>query len=225
MPEFINGHEIGQKEVRIMSTARLNVFITELGEPCTISNGRWVVAVSHCNGTLLNWSEGRYRQHSGDAWTNIAQHIPPHSADTPPLPRGWYYDNVPAPNGHVEMEVPPGSYVVIGSLHTWFSHGVLYGNWYTDHAIVQASGGQDVCVTLYAPSVMSCFKRLIDFVIPLGEKYRIFKHEEAQQAAKAMRAVVGSLSMSPFEQEEQKVLMIALEGMAGEGEGKSPKKR
>ena len=45
---------------------------------------------------------------------------------------------IPTRDGHVEIELPPGCYVVRGSMHTWFVNGVLYGNWATDRAVVQA---------------------------------------------------------------------------------------
>ena len=49
-----------------MSTATLNAWITNLGDPCTIANdpgppNPWVVAVTHCEGRVLNWSEERCR--------------------------------------------------------------------------------------------------------------------------------------------------------------------
>jgi hypothetical protein len=207
-----------------MTTANLNVFVAELGQPCTISNRRWVVAVLHCDGRLLNWSEGRYRYHSEDPWTNILPHVPPHTPDTPPLPKGWYYDNVPAENGHVEIEVPPGCYVLVGSMHTWYTHGIFKGNWYTDHAIVQAVCGQDVCTTLYAPTEERCGRPLADFVIPLLVQHQIVKREDAQRAIEAIRAVFGPVeTMSPFEQEEVEWLKMSFQRMAEEGKKEDPK--
>jgi hypothetical protein len=205
-----------------MSTATLNVYITELGEPCTVTNRRWVVAVSHCDGTVLNWSEGRYRHRSGDPWTKIEPHVPP---STPPLPQGWYYDSIPADNGHVEIEVPPGCYVLRATMHSWFTHGLIYGNWATDHAVVQACCGHDVCVTLYAPTGPQCAVPLFDFVIPLLVQQKIVKRDDAQRAIDAMRAVFERAPRSSFEQEQEQWLKMAFQKLMEEGGAKELKQQ
>lgn len=214
-----------------MSTARLNVWITNLGDPCTIANDAasglphaWVVAVQHCDGRLLNWSEGRYRFHREDPWTQIPLHTPPVIPPSPPLPAGWYYDNVPTLDGHVEIDVPPGCYVLRGSMHTWFTHGVLYGNWATDRAIVQACCGEEVCPTLYAPSAAACWVPFFDFVIPLLSRHKILVPE----VARALEAVKGSIkaeAASPFERAEFENLRRAFEQMDKEIPGAPKGKR
>jgi hypothetical protein len=202
-----------------MATSTLNVYITELGEPCTITNRRWMVAVSHCDGRVLNWSEGRYRHRSGEPWTQIPSHVPPSS---PPLPTGWYYDSIPAMNGHVEIEVPPGCYVLRATMHSWFTHGLIYGNWATDHAIVQACCGKDVCVTLYAPTGPQCAVPLFDFVIPLLVQQRVIGREDAQKAMDAMRAVFGPAPRSRFEREQEQWLKSAFQQMTKAGKEEDP---
>ncbi len=140
-----------------MSTAVLNVWISNLGDPCSVANDigagipyAWSVAVIQCDGRVLNWSEGRFRLHHDDPWIRIPRHTPPGGKE------GWWYEMIPTRDGHVEIEVPPGCYAVVGSMHTWFVHGVLYGNWATDRALVQATCGTDVCVKLYASSIQPC---------------------------------------------------------------------
>lgn len=89
-----------------MSTAILNVWVTKLGDPCSIANDEkplphaWVVAVSDCRGRVVNWSEGRYRFHHEDPWTPIRYHTPPGGAP------GWWYESIPTKDGHVEIELP-----------------------------------------------------------------------------------------------------------------------
>jgi hypothetical protein len=159
-----------------LTIGKLNVYITALGQPCVVDNQPWVVAVAHCDGNILNWSEGRYRERGDGPWIPITQHIPSSVTGTPALPAGWWYDSIPASNGHVEIEIPPGCYSVVASKHTWtgteidlgFARWVLYGNWATDHGIVTVGCDEHVCVTLYSPTVMPCWKRLFDFVRPLG---------------------------------------------------------
>ena len=93
-----------------MSTSTLNVWITNLGNPCSIANDvgsgipyHWSVAVAHCDGTVVNWSEGRYRFHSEDKWIPIPKHTPPGGQES-----GWWYEMIPTLDGHVEIELPPG---------------------------------------------------------------------------------------------------------------------
>lgn len=199
-----------------MSTATLNVYITELGEPCTITNRRWVVAVSRCDGTVLNWSEGRYRPRTGDPWTPIQPHVPP---STPPLPQGWYYDNIPADNGHVEIEVPPGCYVIRATMHSWFVKGIIYGNWATERVIVQACCGHDVCATLYAPSAIACSVPLFEFVIPLLVRNQIIRRQDATRVVEAMRAAFRPEAASDYEREDFETLRRAFEQMGKETAG------
>src|SRR5215207_8593158 len=74
-----------------MGTARMNVWVTEVGDPCKIDlQHQWYVHVLNCDGTLLTWCrDGRER--------------------TP-------YTNIETRCGHAEFEVPPGQYTVMA---TW----------------------------------------------------------------------------------------------------------
>jgi len=190
-----------------MSTSILDVWITNLGDPCSITNDappgppKWVVAVAHCNGSVLNWSEGRYRFHRDDPWQKIAKHTIPLTsggtgAGTAP---GWWYDSVPTLDGHVEIEVPPGCYVLCGTMHTWFKDGELIGNWATDHAIVQACCGEDVCATLLAPTAWHCSIVLFDFVVPMLVKNKILTAEQGRAIAQ-VKEFFKPQAASSFEQ-------------------------
>ena len=65
-----------------MSTAKLNVWVTALGQPCRIDMAhQWYVHVLHCNGEILTWCNRKF--------TNILTQC-----------------------GHAEIDVPPGCYVV-----------------------------------------------------------------------------------------------------------------
>lgn len=198
-----------------MSTAILDVWITNLGDPCTITNDAasglphaWVVAVSHCDGRVLNWSEGRYRMHRDDPWTPIPFHAVPGS----PI-EGWWYDSIPTRDGHVEIEVPPGCYTLRGSMHTWFLNGVLYGNWATDHAVVQACCGQDTCTTLYAPTGPACVIPLFQFVLPLLIRHQVLDEEQATRAVEALREAFRPEAASAFERRELETLQAQFSQM------------
>jgi hypothetical protein len=199
-----------------MSTSILNVWITNLGDPCSITNDAasglphaWVVAVMHCNGTLLDWSETRFRFHKDDPWTAVPLHTPP---GNPPLPPGWYCDNIPTKDGHVEIEVPPGSYVLRGSMHTWFTNGILYGNWATDRAVIQACCGREVCATLYAPSAPACWIPLLEMVFPLLAEHKIIDGAAAKNL-EAVRHALKPEAASAFERGEFDVLRRAFAQM------------
>lgn len=200
-----------------MSTSILNVWITNLGDPCSIPNDtgsgilsgyNWHVAIVHCNGKVLNWSEGRYRFHRDDKWIPIPKHTPQGGTTA-----GWWYEMIPTRDGHVEIEVPPGSYAVAGSLHTWFVNDVLFGNWTTDRGVVQACCGDDVCVTLYASSMQPCGVILFEFVLPLAIKNKAIGPQEGEAAIKALRALYKPEQLSPFEKGYLDTMRRAFAGM------------
>jgi hypothetical protein len=184
-----------------MSTATLNVWISNLGQPCSIANDEgagipyhWSVAVAHCDGQVLNWSEGRYRLHHEDKWLPIPKHTPQGITTA-----GWWYEMIPTRDGHVEIEVPPGCYTVVASMHTWFEHGVLYGNWATDRAIVQGCCGDDVCVRLYASSFQPCHVILFKHVLPMLMRNNKINEKDGQAAINALTALHNPEQLSPFE--------------------------
>lgn len=43
-----------------MSTAELNIWITEPGRPCRITDNTFLVAIAHCNGEILEWDGREY---------------------------------------------------------------------------------------------------------------------------------------------------------------------
>jgi hypothetical protein len=126
---------------------------------------------------------------------------------------GRWCNSIPTRDGHVEIEVPPGSYVVRATMHSWFVNGLLYGNWATEQAIVHACSGGDVCATLYAPSAIACSVPLFEFVIPLLIRNKIFKREEADHTVKAMKEIFNPESGSAYEREKFETLRLAFEQM------------
>jgi hypothetical protein len=206
-----------------MSVATLNVWITNLGDPCSIANDSghgvpyaWSVNVSGCGG-LLNWSEGRYRHHSDDKWTSLPERTGPDGT------LGHWYEDIKTLDGHVEIEVPPGCYVVRGSMHTWFVNGVLFGNWATDRAVVCACCGEDACVTLYASSFQPCSIIIFEFVIPLLIKQGAINRKDAERVIEAMKTLHDPEAFSAFEKHELETLRRAFKNMEfprGKSKGK-----
>jgi len=118
---------------------------------------------------------------------------------------GKTYDSVPAPCGHVDLEVPPGCYVIRASAHTWWSEGLLIGNWATDRAVVQACCDEHHCVTLYAPSVMACWVPLFEIVLPaMAANGKLSR--EALQALRMVNEAIAKQPATEFEQGEAELL-------------------
>jgi hypothetical protein len=114
----------------VMSTAKLNVWVTEVGNPCKIDMlHQWFVHVLHCDGKLLNWCEQKV------------------------------YTNLKTKCGHLEIEIPPGCYMVCA---TWSpaplgqSTPTSLGNHISHLATVRANCGDHVCVTLFPPTFHWC---------------------------------------------------------------------
>jgi hypothetical protein len=109
-------------------------------------------------------------------------------------------------------------------MHSWFTDGEIWGNWATDHAIVQACSGHDVCVTLFAPTGTQCSVSLFDFVIPLLAHYRVLGRGDLRAAEDAMRAVFESAPRSAFELEQEPWLRMAFEQTKKQGTDEGPKR-
>lgn len=117
-----------------MRTAKLNIWISELDDPCRISSRTWYVTIYNCDGKLLQWCDRRYvvlRAKCG----HLEVEVPP-----------WCY-----------------RISAVWSFGTG-AGGIFYGNHFTDSTIVHASCGQETCVTLFTPSAHRCgviFERAI----------------------------------------------------------------
>src|SRR5438105_12539608 len=111
-----------------MSTAKLNIWVTKMGDPCRIEDVvPHFVYVLHCNSDILEWC-------------------------------GTKYVGLPTKCGHLEIEIPPGCYIV-GAVR-WARikglSGFELGNVLSHLGIVRANCGDHVCVTLFEPSLHCC---------------------------------------------------------------------
>lgn len=111
-----------------MSTAKLNIWVTKMGDPCRIEDTvPHFVYVLHCNGDILEWC-------------------------------GKKYVGLPTKCGELEIEIPPGCYIV-GAVR-WARikglSGFELGNVLSHIGIVRANCGDHVCVTLFEPSLHCC---------------------------------------------------------------------
>jgi hypothetical protein len=112
-----------------MSLATLNVWITAIGDPCHIID----------------------EQPKRDWFVHIV--------DCEGKPLTWCgrsYRDLKAKCGHLQVEIPPGCYVVFASENSQ-GHGLgEFGNLLTHLQIVRANCGDHVCVTLFSPSAHFC---------------------------------------------------------------------
>jgi hypothetical protein len=169
-----------------MSTAMLNVWITEIGDPCHIIKPSqqdprgWFVHVLDCDGQVLEWCDRKYR-------------------------------DIPAKCGHAEIEVPPGCYTVLAS-HTPGAgeiNGIpVFGNRLTHVQIVRVNCGDHACVTLFSPTMWHCgtwFKAAIAQEAAGLAKAGV-NRDTAKAAITAVDKLLGQMKIDPFTQNMQALL-------------------
>jgi len=154
-----------------MSTAKLNIWVTEIGDPCKIDlKHRWFVHILHCDGSFLTWCCNG---------------------------KPFSYTNIETECGHVEVEVPPGEYLVMA---TWSpSAGVPHqlGNHLTHLQVVRVNCGDHACVTLFPPTAHFCctwFRIAVNTLVGLGDLDR----ELGARAVETLGEVLHALPPDPL---------------------------
>lgn len=105
------------------------------------------------------------------------------------------YVVMPAPCGHLEVEVPPGCYYIKAVWSFWLTPGpsIIYRvNHFTDAAIVQACCEQHVCVKLFNPGIHRCGTIVVRAIKDLVRQKAI-KPEQANQVEKAMNEALAMI--------------------------------
>jgi hypothetical protein len=155
-----------------MSTATLNVWITNFGDPCHIvDKDEWFVHITDCNGKVLEWC-------------------------------GKKYSFIPARCGHAEIpNVPPGCYTVFAG-HSAAGAGVPpFGNRLTHVQVVRVDCGDHVCVTLFSPSLWYCgtwFAHAVETQTAGLQRAFHVNPEIATAAVRAVRALLDKLPVDPY---------------------------
>jgi hypothetical protein len=134
---------------------------------------------------------------------------------------GRRYGVIPARCGHLELELPPGIYTVLGVWSFGVGGGHIYGNHFTDHAIAQVCCGEHTCVTLYTPTAHRCgvlFDVALDVLQRHGRGEGGPPAELVDRAREAIRGVLEHLPQParPFEIGNRDELMKALATPPGE---------
>jgi len=160
-----------------MSTAKLNVWITDFGDACHIvkprdlSPGvpeRWFVHITDCTGNVLEWC-------------------------------GKKFSFLEAKCGHLEIEIPPGCYSVFATHTAQQSQGRQpFGNQLTHIQVVRANCGDHVCVTLFSPKMSSCGSWFVAAVNSHHGAFTAAQRVLAMAAVKAVGAFVAKLEADTF---------------------------
>jgi hypothetical protein len=166
-----------------MSTARLNVWVTQVGKPCRIDSERtWFVHILHCNGEILEWC-------------------------------GRRYVNLKTECGHLDVEIPPGCYTVVATWspsHDPNNVPTSLGNHISHLSIVRANCGDHVCVTLFPPTFHFCGIWWLTAVAD-AVKMDALPREVADRAREAVEAALEATEqrIDPFTTTMQKSLRQA----------------
>lgn len=112
-----------------MSTATLNIWLTEFSDPCHIMGEhppeQWFANIVDCAGNPLTWC-------------------------------GKTYTFMPMKCGHLEVEIPPGCYAVFAGHSAGPGGRPPFGNRLSHIQVVRANCGDHVCVTLFSPELWFC---------------------------------------------------------------------
>lgn len=141
-----------------MGLAKLNVWVSDTDDPCSVSNRIWFVTIYGCDGRVLRWCRRRYFV-------------------------------IPAPCGHVEVELPPGCYRVSAVWGFRPIPGGLWGNHFTDSAIVQVRCGETACVRLFNPSLHRCGRIFLQAIENL-QRQNVVGKDVAQPVADAINRLL-----------------------------------
>jgi len=135
-----------------MGMATLNVWITDIDEPCSISDRTWYVTIYECNGKVLQWCGKRYVVLPAKCG-HLEVEIPP----------GCYYVKA------------VWNFRPVDRISYWANH-------FTDATIVMARCDEKICVRLFNPSAHRCgyiyIRALMDLVKQKAIKPELAKQAE-----------------------------------------------
>ena len=171
-----------------MGMAKLQIWFTAEGSPCTISERD---------------------EHDSLPWEVAIMHCSGNLLNW----CGRRFVGIKAPCGHVEVEVPPGCYVIRGGEQMGVdAFGGVTGNHLTDHAVVTACCDSETCVTLFAPSLHSCLYGVVHAVRG-GMAVGRVPLELGEQVLKALGALAERMPKSDFDVASFAVIDELLKGV------------
>ncbi|MDJ0827261.1 MAG: hypothetical protein QNJ16_17355 [Rhodobacter sp.] len=124
-----------------MGVGKLNIFLSDVANPCGTFNGHGAMTILDCNG-IMRWPCGRFRNPDGK-WERVSRSG---------------YVNLPFKCGHLEVELPPGCYWVVAATSVTEPEPGMFKLNETSHVgIVQVRCDETACVKLYNPSTVLCW--------------------------------------------------------------------
>lgn len=157
-----------------MGIGNINIWVSDIANPCGTLSGGGSITVLDCKG-ILKWPCGRFLSPDGK-WINV--------------PNGEY-KNIPFRCGHLQVEVPPGCYWIISGDFTEYTErkSSIHFNNTTHVGIVQVGCDQTACVKLYNPTIRLCWDW---FLIGLTSQTEILKidPEKLKRAVALMKELI-----------------------------------
>lgn len=153
-----------------MSTANLNVWITDFGDPCHIQDtDTWFVHILDCAGNPLKWCKKEYIF-------------------------------LPAKCGHLEIDIPPGCYAIFAGHSPRGAGVRPFGNRLTHVQVVRLNCGDHACVTLFSPSMWFCGTWFSHAVRTQLEGFQAANVDQrlARTAIQAVDALLEKIGPDPF---------------------------
>lgn len=179
-----------------MGTSKLQIWITGEGDPCGISE-RPPDPGDPAQWVVAVWQcNGRLLQWCGRNFFGIRTRC-----------------------GHVEIEVPPGCYVVRAADAMWVGPGGIHGNHWTDHGVVRVDCDDTACVTLFAPSAHHCgvgFGQVVETLLGQG----VIDADLGRPVLDGIREIVAQLRPGHFERAAEGAMLKLVEAA-----GNPPKQR
>lgn len=157
-----------------MGLAKLQIWITSEGDPCKISERD---------------------EHDNRPWVVAIWHCDGQLLNW----CGRRYFNMIARCGHLEVEVPPGCYVIRAADGMALNpSGAVVGNHWSDHAVVTACCDHETCVTLFAPSAHGCgigFLHVVERLLAA----KMIEPDRGDRLIADLRATIDRLPKSHFD--------------------------
>jgi hypothetical protein len=138
-------------------------------------------------------------------WSNV-QHGPPTYWVNVYSPAGVERVGVLAPNGYVLIDLPPGRYLVTGTVHG------TYVNFDSNETVVNVGCGQIACVTVIPRSLHSCIW-WTSVALQLIQEYPHLAPEVAKNVAGALEALNKIEKMIPKEHQQLPFLSEGLKAL------------
>jgi hypothetical protein len=194
-----------------MGIAKINIWVSDVGDPCGTFKGGSECGGMHifdCKG-ILEWPCGRYLAPDG-TWQ--------------PVP-GGKYESLPFQCGHLEVEVPPGCYWILAGYETKASY-IYHLNYTTHVGIVQVGCNETACVKLFNPSIRLCWNwAWFGFrMLSLPRSQPVLRYDKVEQLGRLAKELLQPLSVSPIDEAVEKTLENIFEAAQRGNEEKQGKK-